>query len=185
MNDAKLPDLRQNGLLLNSSSKFMNLLSGEWGPSHNFTPASDKINGLLFMLEVINCTPKFVRFCWSKIYLCVRHGNVWQSGGISPFILNLALVEGELTASCRRYCSIEGKTPGTQMAVLQSWVINRTGSGICSGKISCIITFIIMLLLWIVLSQALFPPGTFFLEPTAVSTAKVSPFRLQYLPYYV
>lgn len=144
MNDAKLPDLGQNVLLLNSYSKFMNLLSRAWGPSHNFTAASEKITGLFFMLQVINCAPKFVRFCWCNICLCVRHGSVWQSGGRAPLILNSALVEGELTASCRRCCSIGGRTPGTQMTVLQSWLISRTESGICSGKIRCIIIFIII-----------------------------------------
>jgi len=62
MNDAKLPDLGQYGLLLNSSSKFMNVLSRTCGPSHNFTPVSEKITRGLIMLQVINCVPKFIRF---------------------------------------------------------------------------------------------------------------------------
>jgi len=88
------------------------------------------------------CT-KICKVFGVKICLCARHGSIWQSGGIAPLIL----VEGELTASWRRCCSVGGRTPSTQMTVLRSWVINRTGPGISSGKF----------LLWIVLSQALFP----------------------------
>jgi len=66
MNDAKLPDLRQNGLLLNSSSKFMNLLSRALESNHSFTRASEIITGILFMAQVINPAPTFIRFLGVK-----------------------------------------------------------------------------------------------------------------------
>jgi len=118
---------------------------------------------------------------WGKVCLCVRYGSVWQSGGIAPLILNSAVVEGELTGSCRR-CSIGGRTPGTQMTVLQSWLTNRTGSGMCSGKISRIIIFIVKLLLWIVLSQTLFSLAFFFNQrrcpPLRLQLSDCSTFRI-------
>ena len=75
MNVAKLTDLRQNGLLPNSYSKFMNLLSRAWGSSHNFTLPSEKITGLLFVLQVINCAPKFIGILGFVSPCIIIHSN--------------------------------------------------------------------------------------------------------------
>jgi len=52
----------------------------------------------------------------------------------------------------------------------------------CTTLIIIIIIIIIIMLLTLV--TGLFLPGT-SLEPTAIPTAQVSRFRLQYFPYYV
>ena len=60
----------------------------------------------------------------------------------------------------------------------------ETGVAVSCTTLIIIIIIIIIIIMLLTLVTGLFLPGT-SLEPTAIPTAQVSRFRLQYFPYYV